>query len=165
MVAVREHRSGIDFSQALPIQALITSPGKIVKIVRKNGQGEGAKEGQGGLQGQEGGALTHLSMFVILKSKLKRTRSFRPAQATVFGLRAQWTKWVESALAPKSGDKRDVMKPVEGAIQHLLADLVSMTVAELEPLERTKIETLITIQVCQRDVFPNKTLRPKTQRP
>ena len=44
-------------------------------------------------------------------------------------------------------DKRDSLKPVEGAIQHLLVDLVAMTVAELEPLERTKIETLITVQV------------------
>ncbi|KAG2382014.1 hypothetical protein C9374_005806 [Naegleria lovaniensis] len=75
-----------------------------------------------------------------------------PAQVAILGIQFIWTIQCETALMAAKSDKRamnESLKKIDG----ILSELTTLTTRELTPLERTKIETLITIQVHQKDVF------------
>ena len=75
-----------------------------------------------------------------------------PAQVTILGIQFVWTVQCENALNSAKSDKR-AMSNTHAKISTILDELTTLTTRELTPLERTKVETLITIQVHQRDVF------------
>mmetsp|Transcript_13743 Transcript_13743/g.31844 ORF Transcript_13743/g.31844 Transcript_13743/m.31844 type:complete len:4493 (+) Transcript_13743:136-13614(+) len=75
-----------------------------------------------------------------------------PAQVCLLGVQFQWTRDAQDALTKAKTDKL-IMGNANKKIAQVLTDLVVMTTKQLSPLERTNVETLITIQVHQRDIF------------
>ncbi|XP_022821404.1 dynein heavy chain 8, axonemal-like [Spodoptera litura] len=75
-----------------------------------------------------------------------------PGQAGLLGMQILWTSDAEYALK-KSRVDRFVMRFTNQKFLDLLNGLIDQTVKELVPLDRTQIETMITIHVHQRDIF------------
>jgi len=74
------------------------------------------------------------------------------AQVCLLGLQLNWTKDVTDALAKAKSDK-SIMNVTSKKINGILADLISGTAKDMTKLRRTNIETLITIQVHQKDIM------------
>ncbi|KAJ3166591.1 Dynein heavy chain 5, axonemal [Geranomyces variabilis] len=75
-----------------------------------------------------------------------------PAQIGLLCLQIQWTSMCEEALAASKTDKKK-MAATNQKITELLNTLIEVTTRDLSKMDRTKYETLITIQVHHRDVF------------
>ncbi|GAB1603178.1 hypothetical protein Ahia01_000598300, partial [Argonauta hians] len=77
-----------------------------------------------------------------------------PAQVGILGLQLLWTRDATYALTDARCDRK--RKPMQLANQlflKLLNTLITQTTANLDKMDRTKFETLITIHVHQRDIF------------
>ena len=74
------------------------------------------------------------------------------AQCTLLGFQFLWTGDCESALNRAKQDKT-IMVTTNKKVTAVLSELIVITTKELTKLVRTSIETLITIQVHQKDVF------------
>ena len=75
-----------------------------------------------------------------------------PAQAVLLGCQFVWTAMCEEALT-RARSEKGIMTSTLKRVAQFLAKLTDMTTGELTKNERTKLETLVTIQVHQRDVF------------
>ncbi|XP_047042441.1 dynein axonemal heavy chain 8-like [Helicoverpa zea] len=75
-----------------------------------------------------------------------------PGQAALLGMQILWTSDSEYALK-KSRVDRFIMRFTNQKLLDLLNGLIDQTVKELTPLDRTQIETMITVHVHQRDIF------------
>lgn len=74
------------------------------------------------------------------------------AQICLFGIQMLWTQETETAIRNSRSD-RTAMKTCQEGVNALMAELCTMTTVDtLNKRDRTNIETLITIQVHQKDV-------------
>ncbi|XP_041975311.1 dynein axonemal heavy chain 8 [Aricia agestis] len=73
-------------------------------------------------------------------------------QASLLGMQILWTSDAEYALK-KSRVDRFIMRLTNQKNLDLLNGLIDQTVMDLAPLDRTRVETMITIHVHQRDIF------------
>lgn len=80
-----------------------------------------------------------------------------PSQVALLGIQFIWTVECEEALYKASQSKPAaqgrILNEALKRVEKVLGELTLFTTQDLSPLDRTKIETLITIQVHQRDVF------------
>ncbi|XP_028156116.1 dynein heavy chain 8, axonemal [Ostrinia furnacalis] len=75
-----------------------------------------------------------------------------PGQAGLLGMQILWTSDAEYALKKARVDKF-IMRLTNQKNLDLLNGLIDQTVTDLAPLDRTRVETMITIHVHQRDIF------------
>ncbi|XP_047526251.1 dynein axonemal heavy chain 8 [Pieris napi] len=75
-----------------------------------------------------------------------------PGQAGLLGMQILWTSDAEYALKKAKADKF-IMRLTNQKNLDLLNGLIDQTVTDLAPLDRTRVETMITIHVHQRDIF------------
>ncbi|KAL0851104.1 hypothetical protein ABMA28_006975, partial [Loxostege sticticalis] len=75
-----------------------------------------------------------------------------PGQAGLLGMQILWTSDAEYALKKARVDKF-IMRLTNQKNLDLLNGLIDQTVTDLNPLDRTRVETMITIHVHQRDIF------------
>jgi len=74
------------------------------------------------------------------------------AQVALLGIQFQWTNDAESALA-KARTEKTAMANANKKIAGVLSTLCVLTLRDLNKLDRTNCETLITIQVHNKDIF------------
>jgi dynein heavy chain len=85
------------------------------------------------------------------------------AQATLLGIQFMWTNDVQDALARVRHEKGAMSSAFKKQCG-VLNELTKMTTREIKAkIDRTKIETLVTIQVHQRDVFDHLVQRYKNR--
>eukprot|EP00163_Fabomonas_tropica_P031142 TRINITY_DN730_c0_g2_i1.p1 TRINITY_DN730_c0_g2~~TRINITY_DN730_c0_g2_i1.p1 ORF type:complete len:4569 (+),score=1602.08 TRINITY_DN730_c0_g2_i1:399-14105(+) len=75
-----------------------------------------------------------------------------PSQVVILGMQMWWTRICEDALA-KAKTEKGVMQHTKKKFTQLLRELTEMTTRDLKGRLRTKVETLVTIHVHQKDVW------------
>ena len=83
-----------------------------------------------------------------------------PAQIAILSIQVLWTIQCEEAMIKAKGGDRNVMALNNKRVASVLKQLVLKTGTELGQLDRKKTESLITIQVHQRDIISDYRWRP-----
>ena len=84
---------------------------------------------------------------------LKDFQNDYPAQIALMGIQLVWTAKVQETLQKCSKD-RTIVESTKTAIKNMHLELTKLVLEKIDSkLIRTKIETLITIMVHQRDVY------------
>eukprot|EP00667_Euglena_gracilis_P000005 EG_transcript_5 len=76
-----------------------------------------------------------------------------PAQVTLLGLQFQWTADVQSAISVSKSESKKAISETGKRILGVTNELTNITRMDLTKMKRTNVETLITIQVHQQEVW------------
>jgi dynein heavy chain len=76
-----------------------------------------------------------------------------PSQIALLGIQMLWTNKVQDCLEKNQKEKLTELAKKKNDIDNLMRELTTMCLEEMNKLERTKVETLVTINVHQRDLF------------
>ncbi|CAM9279490.1 unnamed protein product [Choristocarpus tenellus] len=87
-----------------------------------------------------------------------------PAQVVLTGTQIYWTEETEGALEEFEGGQEDAVKRYLGVCNTRLSNLIDLVLGELSGEDRTKIISLITLDVHARDVV-QKLINDKTEGP
>jgi dynein heavy chain len=86
------------------------------------------------------------------ESRLEKFIRAYPSQISLLGLQLLWT-WDSEMALRKARTDRTIMQLTRKKFDEILKHLVKMTTKKLEILDRTRIETLITIHIHQVEIF------------
>lgn len=76
-----------------------------------------------------------------------------PSQIALLGIQMIWTNKVQDCLERNQKEKLTELDKKKRDIEGIMKELSAMCLEEMNRLKRTKIETLVTIHVHQRDLF------------
>ena len=94
----------------------------------------------------------HRSCKDIYKMRVKDFIFSRPAQAALVGMQVRWTAEIQSALVQTSMGKKGALSRALQWCDKTLSEMKIMTLDdELTQLQRTSLETCITVYIHQRD--------------
>eukprot|EP01135_Chromosphaera_perkinsii_P011757 Nk52_evm3s2496 gene=Nk52_evmTU3s2496 len=88
----------------------------------------------------------------IFKENLDKFLKGNSAQACLVALQVLWTFTCEDALSQIKKNKKNMLSNLK-MMSNLLSSLVGLTASDSDKMERIKLETLVTIQIHQRDAF------------
>jgi dynein heavy chain len=107
-------------------------------------------------------------LLSIDKRDLKPFTFDTPAQIALLGIQMQWTSQLENALSKTHKEKMQALDKERKGVQAVMDTLSEMCLNEMPAsaprLQRTKVETLVTIHVHQRDLFITLQDEAKQQR-
>ncbi|CAB1116950.1 unnamed protein product [Ectocarpus sp. CCAP 1310/34] len=134
------------------------------------------------MEGEVEGYLNRLSEMMVMTLKLRLNDGIDtavnwevekprhkwlfdyPAQVVLTGTQIYWTEETEAALEEFEGGQEDAVKRYLGVCNARLACLIDLVLGELKREDRTKIISLITLDVHARDVV-QKLINDKTEGP
>lgn len=76
-----------------------------------------------------------------------------PSQVALLGIQMIWTNKVQDCLERPQKEKLTELDRKKKDIENIMKELSAMCLEDMNRLKRTKIETLVTIHVHQRDLF------------
>jgi len=96
-------------------------------------------------------------LLSVEKRDLKPFTFETPSQVALLGIQMQWTNQLESCLMKPHKEKMQSLEKERKGVQFVMDTLSEMCLgdmpADAQKLQRTKVETLVTIHVHQRDLF------------
>ena len=76
-----------------------------------------------------------------------------PSQIALLGIQMLWTNKVQDCLERNQKEKLTELDRKKKDIENIMKELTALCLEDMNRLKRTKIETLVTIHVHQRDLF------------
>ena len=76
-----------------------------------------------------------------------------PSQIALLGIQMLWTNKVQDCLERNQKEKLTELDRQKKDIENIMKELTALCLEDMNRLKRTKIETLVTIHVHQRDLF------------
>ncbi|CEO98004.1 hypothetical protein PBRA_006118 [Plasmodiophora brassicae] len=149
IVAIKSLASGygVQDVERIPLTTIVPAQGNI-------------EDWLGQLEEQMRHAMKHIVRKAAMEladfdlNDLERFVTESPGQVALLGIQLMWTTDVQQSLVQAArGNKTSVQNALRKQMQ-VLSQISAMTVGDIPTkMERTKIETLVTIQVHQRDEF------------
>jgi len=142
MITAIMTRVGVD-SEVIPLQYVVKCEGNIegwLKVLEKNMQ----------LTLQD---IARRACAAVMNMNLRDFCRSEPAQIALMGVQVLWTVRVQEGLERLSKNEKNAMEAKRKEVSEMMATLTAMCLEEYSSVvERTKVETLVTIMVHQKDI-------------
>ncbi len=135
-------RTGVD-SEVIPLQYIVKCEGNIegwLKVLEKNMQ----------LTLQD---ISRRACATVMNMGLRDFCRGEPSQIALMGIQVLWTVKVQDGLEKLAKNEKNAMEQKRKEVSDMMATLTAMCLEEYSSsVERTKVETLVTIMVHQKDI-------------